>query len=301
MPEIGGSTNPTTGRLARGTGPTTGAAATSDDQPTDQQPPATPAAHSSLQLSQSARTLGRLGTSVDPGTLSKLTQIRNLTRPSNGRGLRAISLGAQGFAQAAQAQAKYDKLGYAGMAVGGIFSAGDLPGAIHSFLQDPSLASAGRIVADGANTTQAVDAGLHLARLGGFLSDKANAGLSIVGDVADMPQEVAQILDKKASTEQRVGAGLYLAGDGIDAAGSALIASGAGAPVGVVLQCVAAGVMVAGFAVENFHTIECAVEHPVRTIEDIGKDIAHGAEKIGDTLLNTGKSVLHALNPANWF
>ncbi|HEY9721229.1 MAG TPA: hypothetical protein V6D47_04400 [Oscillatoriaceae cyanobacterium] len=281
MAGIGG-TNLQTGRVRAGAGlaPSTDA---TDPQPTS------PNTSSSLSLSPGARAIVHAGSSLDPSVLRKLGAIRQLGRVSrSGRGMHAIALGAQGFAQATQAQNKWDKLGYAGQVVGGVFSIADLASAFPAFFNDPSLSSGGRIVSDGANVVQAADAGMRLFNLGHFLGAHVNPVVSVIGDVADMPQEVSTILNGKDSTEDRVGAGLYLAGDGIDAAGSTLIATGVGAPVGAVLQAVAAGVMVAGFAVQNLGEIEKIgadglhlLEHPSQALDKIGHAMSGAAHAVG--------------------
>lgn len=279
-----GGTNSQAGRVRGSTGPAPLQPAASADA----LQPAAPAPSSALSLSPGARAIVHAGSSLDPSVLRKLGAIRGLSHATNGRNMHAIALGAQGFAQATQAQNKWDKLGYAGQLVGGVFSVADLASAFPAFFKDPSLASGGRVVSDGANVVQAADAGMRLFNLGHFLGAHVNPVVSIVGDVADMPQEVSTILNAKDSTDDRVGAGLYLAGDGIDAAGSTLIATGVGAPVGAVLQAVAAGVMVAGFAVQNLGEIEKVGEeglhllaHPGQAIDAVGHAVSGAAHAVG--------------------
>lgn len=133
----------------------------------------------------------------------------------------------------------------------------------------------------------------------GFLGAKVNPVISIGADAADAVKRVSDLKANwsKMSTKDKIANFASLGGDVTDAVGSGLIMSGVGAPVGVAVKAVGAGLSLVSLGVQNFDAIKTGVTKAAGAVEHVAESAAHTVEHAVDTVKDKAKSVLSSLNP----
>jgi hypothetical protein len=140
----------------------------------------------------------------------------------------------------------------------------------------------------------------------GFLGAKVNPAISIGADAADAVKRVSELKGNwsKMSAKDKIANFASLGGDVTDAVGSGLIMSGVGAPIGVALKAVGAGLSLVSLGVQNFDAIKTgvskaagAVEHVAEGAANVVSDGAHAVAHAAESVKDKAKSVLSSLNP----
>lgn len=143
--------------------------------------------------------------------------------------------------------------------LGGLVS---LPGDVKTFSQQKSVVNGDAVVADGLYMLRGANDAVKLVKnsSAGFLSSKAAPILSAGVDATDAVRRVATLRGGHLTKGAVLDNATYLAGDALDAAGSGLMLSGVGLPIGAGLKIAGMAFSVLGMAEQHIGAVQHVAE-----------------------------------------
>jgi hypothetical protein len=200
--------------------------------------------------------------------------------------------------------AKLDKFGKinSGLSiVTGVNSALHLRHSVAALKDGASATELANVAGDALGTLRGADEAVKLVKGStvGFLGAKVNPAISIGADAADAVKRVSELKDNwsKMSAKDKIANFASLGGDVTDAVGSGLIMSGVGAPIGVALKAVGAGLSLVSLGVQNFDAIKHGAGKAADAVEHVAEGAAHAVQDVGHSVKEGAKKVLSSLNP----
>lgn len=120
----------------------------------------------------------------------------------------------------------------------------------------------------------------------GFLGGKLNPTISIMASGADSIKRVDTLIKDwdTMSTKDKVSNFATLGGNLCDIVGSGMVLSGVGAPIGVALKGVGAGLSLVSLGISNTENIKTGVTKAANVAKDVAGDVADGAKKVVSAL-----------------
>lgn len=250
------------------------------------------------------------------GSLSvknKVGQIKDLTQKiTDAKAESATLAGATGTAlrDAAKDAVKapevkgLDKLGKvnAGLSIAtGVNSALNLRNSVAALKDGATVQELTTVAGDAFGALRGADEAVKLVKgvNVGFLAGKVNPLVSIAASGADSIKRVDNLTRNwdTLSTKEKVANFAALGGNVTDIVGSGLIATGVGAPIGVALKGVGAGLSLVSLGIQNFDTLKSGAGKVSHFVGDRADDVADAAQDVGSAVASGAKKVASALNP----
>ena len=140
----------------------------------------------------------------------------------------------------------WGRLGSTLSVLGGANSVLNLPTDVKRLAGHRDFANTNTVAADALGIVRGADAATKLVRNSqvGFMGARALPIISIAADASDVANQVMTLKHANCTSSQTVAAAASLTGDTLDAAGSALLLSGVGLPLGAALKLASAGTFV---------------------------------------------------------